>query len=78
MCDTLGSSIRIRRRICKDIRQEMSRLNIRFWSETMNSAIDYICMVNDLEFDGQYEYQGSDWVRDTTLNYPYIFAKKAY
>lgn len=71
-----GYIMRLRRRICKDVRHEMNRLGIRFWLETMNSAIDYICMVNDLEFNGSYEYQGEDWVRDTMMNYPEVFRKE--
>lgn len=74
--DSEGYVIRLRRRICKDIRHEMSRLGLKFWLETMNSAIDYVCMVNDIEFDGRYEYQGVDWVRDTLMNYPEIFRKE--
>lgn len=66
---------KLRRRICRDVRHEMNRLGIRMWLDTMNNAIDYICMVNDMEFNGSYEYQGADWVRDTILTYPEIFRK---
>lgn len=70
-----GYIMKLRRRICKDISHEMHRLGIRFWLDNMNNAIDYVCMVNDLEFDGKYEYQGADWVKDTILMYPEIFRK---
>ena len=72
----IGYVMKLRRRICKDVRHELNRLGFRFWLETMNSAIDYICMVNDLEFDGSYEYQGADWVKGTLMNYPEIFRKE--
>ncbi len=72
----VGYVMKLRRRICKDVRHELNRLGFRFWLENMNSAIDYICMVNDLEFDGSYEYQGADWVKDTLMNYPEIFRKE--
>lgn len=70
-----GYIMKLRRRVCRDVRHEMHRMGVRLWLETMNSAIDYICMVNDLEFDGSYEYQGADWVKDTLMNYPEIFRK---
>ena len=73
-----GYIMKLRRKICHDIRREMYNRNIRMWTGTMNDAIDYVCMVNDLEFDGKYEYQGEDWVRDTVWNYPEMFIKNAY
>ena len=71
-----GYTIKLRRRICKDIRREMYNHSIRLWLGTMNDAIDYVCMVNDLEFNGRYDYQGADWVRDTLMNYPELFRKE--
>ena len=71
----VGYIMKLRRMICRDVRQEMRRLGMRFWLDTMNNAIDYICMVNDLEFNGSYEYQGADWVRDTVFRFPELFRK---
>jgi len=63
----------IRHRVRKDIRAELRRLGLILADCTMPAAVDYICMVNDMEFDGAYEYTGEDWVKDTMFNYPNTF-----
>lgn len=63
----------IRQKVCKDIKKEMHIRGLMFKDCNMVAAIDYICMVNDTEFDGAYEYTGFDWVRDTVFNYPNCF-----
>ena len=63
----------IRHKVRADVRAELKRLGLILVNCTMPAAIDYICMVNDLEFNGAYEYAGEDWVRDTIFNYPETF-----
>lgn len=63
----------IRHKVRADIKAELKRLGLILADCTMPAAIDYVCMVNDLEFDGVYEYTGEDWVRDTIYNYPNVF-----
>lgn len=63
----------IRHRIRTDIRAEMKRLGLILAYGTMTNAIDYVSMVNDLEFNGEYEYTGEDWVRDMILTHPETF-----
>lgn len=63
----------IRHRVRTDIRAELKRLGLILVDCTMPVAIDYVCMVNDLEFNGNYEYTGVDWVKDTVMNYPETF-----
>ena len=63
----------IRHKVRTDIKAELKRLGLILVDCTIPAAIDYICMVNDMEFDGQYEYTGKDWVRDTILMYPEVF-----
>ena len=63
----------IRHMVRTDIKAELKRLGLILVNCTMPAAIDYICMVNDYEFNGSYEYTGEDWVRDTMFNYPDVF-----
>lgn len=63
----------IRHKVRADVRAELKRLGLILAECTMPAAIDYICMVNDMEFDGAYEYTGADWVKDTMFNYPNTF-----
>lgn len=63
----------IRRQVVRDIHIAMRTLGLVFVSGNMTDAVNYICMINDLEFDGSYEYTGFDWVCDTKLNYPEWF-----
>jgi hypothetical protein len=63
----------IRHRVRTDIKAELKRLGLILVDCTMPAAIDYVCMVNDCEFNGNYEYTGEDWVRDTMFNYPSTF-----
>ena len=63
----------IRHRVRTDVSAELKRLGLILVDCTMPAAIDYICMVNDIEFDGEYVYTGEDWVRDTIFMYPEIF-----
>lgn len=63
----------IRQKVRKDIKQEMNSRGLLFADCTMVAAIDYVCMVNDIEFNGAYGYTGNDWVRDTMFNYPNCF-----
>lgn len=63
----------IRHKVRTDIKAELERLGLILVDCTMPAAIDYVCMVNDLEFDGSYEYTGEDWVRDTIHMYPEVF-----
>lgn len=63
----------IRHKVRNDIKAEMSRLGLILADCTFPAAVDYVCMVNDIEFNGEYSYTGEDWVRDTALNYPEVF-----
>lgn len=72
--NAVSKEIRIlRHRVRADIKAEMKRLGLILADCYMPAVVDYICMVNDLEFDGAYEYTGEDWVRDTCMNYPETF-----
>lgn len=63
----------IRRRVVRDIRKTMHKMGLTFVDCNMVAAVDYVCMVNDIEFNGEYEYTGVDWVCDTRLTYPECF-----
>lgn len=66
----------LRHKVRADVKAEMKRLGLILVNCTMPAAIDYICMVNDLEFDGEYVYTGEDWVRDTVHMYPETFTSE--
>lgn len=65
----------MRHKARKDIKAEMNRRELIPMLFRIPDALDYICMVNDTEFEGKYEYTGKDWVIDTLYTYPEYFAK---
>ena len=72
--NAVSKEIRIlRHKVRADVKAELKRLGLILADCYMPSVIDYVCMVNDLEFDGAYEYTGEDWVRDTCMSHPETF-----